>query len=292
MRLPFRFCLTLCLALCLGLIASLFAGAIPQAMAQQGSAAIPNYWDPRERVDVPDLSPRTRIRFLTTHDFPPFNFIDQNSRVSGFHVDLAREICDELGVEAKCQIQILPWEELAAAMQTGQGEAIIAGLSMSEESRKDYLFTRPFLKFPARFIRAKNKAIEGEDATALAGKKVGVLANSTHAAMLRAYFPDIQSVTFDRSDWLYDALKSGDIDAIFGDGVQLSFWLTSKGAKDCCSYFDGPYFAPSFLGEGLSIAVRRDSPDLVEAFDHALLEISKDGRMRELYFRYFPNGLY
>jgi len=286
MKLPFacRIFLIICL--------SLGVSAVRPVMAQQASAAIPNYWDPRERIIVPDLSPRTRIRFLTTHDFPPFNFIDQNSRVSGFHVDLAREICDELGVAAKCQVQILPWDELSAAMQTGQGEAIIAGLGMSETSRKDYLFTRPFLKFPARFVRMKTTAIEGEDATALADKKVGVLANSTHAAMLRAYFPDIQSVTFDRPDWLYDAMKSGDVDAIFGDGVQLSFWLTSKGAKDCCAYFDGPYFAPSFLGEGLSIAVRRDSPDLVEAFDHALLEISKDGRMRELYFRYFPNGLY
>jgi len=53
-----------------------------------------------------------RMRFLTTTDFPPFNFIDRKKRLTGFHVDLARAICEELEVLNRCQIQGLPWEEL------------------------------------------------------------------------------------------------------------------------------------------------------------------------------------
>ena len=260
------------------------------AVAQ--TTASPNYWDPRERVEVPDLSARNRIRFLTTHDFPPFNFIDQQDRVSGFHVDLAREICDELNISQKCQIQVLPWSELSTAIASGQGDAIIAGVGINSVSRDDYLFTRPFLKFPARFVRSDRIEIDGESALALAGRRVGVMAGSAHDAMLRAYFPQIQPVTYERDEWMFDGLKTGEVDAVFGDGVQLSFWLISNSANECCSYFDGPYFAPAFLGEGLSIAVGRNSADLADAFDHALLAISKDGRMREIYLRYFPNGLY
>jgi polar amino acid transport system substrate-binding protein len=270
-----------------GLAALLAAAAAP---AQQ--VTWPNYWDPRERVDVPDLSSRIRIRFLTTHDFPPFNFLDQQSRVAGFHVDLAREICDELNIADMCQIQVLPWSELATAMASGQGDALISGLAVTAESRKDYLFTRPFFKFPARFIRAGGAAIDGEDASALAGKRVGVMDRSAHEAMLRALFPEIKPVTYEREKWMFDGLKTGEVDAVFGDGVQLSFWLVSNSANDCCAFFDGPYFAPAFLGEGLAIAVTRDSPDLVQAFDHAIHAISKDGRMREIYLRYFPNGPY
>ncbi|MEM9107627.1 MAG: transporter substrate-binding domain-containing protein [Pseudomonadota bacterium] len=270
-------------------IAALLLGS-PGAVAQQ--AMTPNYWDPRERVDVPDLSARQRIRFLTSHDFPPFNFIDQQARVAGFHVDLAREICDELGVAEKCQIQVLPWGELATAMSSGQGDALIAGLSITPESRQDFLFTRPFFKFPARFIRENDAKLDGEDASALAGKRVGVRARSAHEAMLRALFPQIRPVTYDRDTWMFDGLKSGEVDAVFGDGVQLSFWLVSDAAEDCCRFFDGPYFAPTFLGEGLAIGVTRESSDLAQAFDHALHAISKDGRMREIYLRYFPNGPY
>ncbi|MEM6460573.1 MAG: transporter substrate-binding domain-containing protein [Pseudomonadota bacterium] len=272
------------------LVLALLHVAADRANAQD--VASPNYWDPRERVAVPDLSARGRIRFLTTHDFPPFNFIDQQSRVSGFHVDLAREICDELDVADKCQIQVLPWSELATAMASGQGDAVISGLAISAESRRDYLFTRPFFKFPARFVRASSAQIDGDDAAALAGKRVGVLAGSAHEAMMRAFFPGIEPVPFDNEDALFDALKAGDVLAAFGDGVQLSFWLVSNSANDCCAFFDGAYFAPAFLGEGLAIGVRRDSPDLVQAFDHAIHAISKDGRMRQIYLRYFPIGLY
>ncbi len=269
--------------------------ALAQTTAEQTlaePASVPNYWDPRERVIVPDLSTRNRLRFLTTHDFPPFNFIDQRGRVSGFQVDLAREICRELDISDKCQVQMLPWEELAPALASGQGDALIAGIAVNEKSRDDYLFTRPFIKFPARFIRKNNSKTDGDAIANLTGKRIGVQAGSAHEALLRAYFPDMNPVTYEKADWVYDGLKSGEIDAAFGDGVHMSFWLASKGAADCCSFVGGPYFAPAFLGEGLTIAVPRESADLVDAFDHAIHAISSDGRMRELYLQYFPNGLY
>ncbi len=272
-------------------IATLLPGALSTADAQQ-PVAIPNYWDPRERVAMPDLSSRNRIRFLTTADFPPFNFIDQRDRVAGFHVDLARAICDELAIVDRCQLQVLPWNELTAAMASGQGDAIIAGLAVSGENRNQFLFTRPFLKLPARFIRLKTTPLTGEGAESLTGRRVGVLSKSAHEALLRSYFPDIKPVTYDNADFLFDGLKTGEVDSVFGDGVQLSFWLGSNRADDCCAFFDGPYFAPAYLGEGLAVAVRSDSPDLALAFDHALQALSKNGRMKELYLRYFPNGLY
>ena len=84
--------------------------------AQAQSVLIPNFWDPNERFVKPDFSTRQRLKFLTTTDFPPFNFIDRKKRLSGFHVDLARAICSELDMLAKCQIQALPWDELDEAL--------------------------------------------------------------------------------------------------------------------------------------------------------------------------------
>jgi len=252
----------------------------------------PNYWDPRERAVLPDLTGRDRIRFLTTADFPPFNFVDQRNRIAGFHIDLARAVCAELNMTARCQLQVLPWDELAAAMDSRQGEAIIAGLALDSDRRRDYLFTRPFIKLPARFAVRTAAPPAGESAVVLAGRPVGVLRGTAHEALLRAYFPDIRPVAHEDGDALFDGLRNGAVEAVFGDGVQLSFWLGSNEAAGCCGFFDGPYFAPAFLGEGLSIAVRRDSPDLVLAFDHALQALSGNGTMRELYLRYFPNGLY
>src|SRR5690606_12587574 len=123
-----------------------------------------------------------------TVDFPPFNFLDGSSRLSGFHVDLARAICSELDIAAKCQIQALPWAELDGALASDQGEAIIAGLAVSEETRMRHAFSRPYLQFPARFVMRKTTATAEPLHSKLQGRKVGVLAGSAHERMLRDYF--------------------------------------------------------------------------------------------------------
>src|SRR4051812_22647833 len=60
---------------------------------QQGT--IPNFWDPKRRVERPPAGAVLAIRFVTTDDFPPFNFLDANGHLAGFNVDLARAICAE-----------------------------------------------------------------------------------------------------------------------------------------------------------------------------------------------------
>ncbi|MCY0149778.1 transporter substrate-binding domain-containing protein [Hoeflea sp. G2-23] len=257
-----------------------------------GDVVVPNYIDPRERIPAPDSQSFNRIRFVTTVDFPPFSFFDQTNRLSGFHIDLARAICAEMNALPKCQIQALPWTELANALKTGQAEAMISGLAMTAKSRADYRFTRPYLQLPARFAIRKDAAPGGIDAKALAARRVGVVGGAAHEAMLREWFPALKPVTFSRPDWMFDALKSGNLDAVYGDGLQLSFWLSSQTAESCCRFFDGPYFSRAHLGEGLAIAVAPRNAALAVAFDNALAALNRDGRFAELYLRWFPNGLY
>ncbi len=267
-----------------------FAVFLPAARADE--LIVPNYMDPRERIPVHDLLAHSRIRFVTTVDFPPFSFLDQTGHLSGFHVDLARAICEELDVLPRCQIQALPWNELEGALEKGQAEALISGLAVTAESRNNFRFTRPYLALPARFALKVDASLQGDSASALAGQRVGVLGGTAHEAMLRDWFSEIRPVTFSRSDWMFDALKAGTIDAVFGDGLQLSFWLSSQSADNCCRFFDGPYFSQAHLGEGLAIAVRPQNAPLSQAFDHAISALNRNGRFTELYLRWFPNGLY
>lgn len=123
--------------------------AIATLLAAAGASAAPKelplLFDARERIAKPDLTALARLRFLTTVDFPPFNFIDQSGKLSGFHVDLAREICRELEIEAKCQIQAVTYPELMPALEQGQGEAIIAGVAVTPELRRRFAFSRAFM---------------------------------------------------------------------------------------------------------------------------------------------------
>lgn len=255
------------------------------ALAQ--SPAIPSLWDARERIERPQLG-LPRLRFLTTVDFPPFNSLDANNQLAGFHVDLARDICRQLSLDAVCQIQALPWDELVPALENGDGEAIIAGLAPTAELRERLAFSRPYLKFPARFVAARATDLPAPLHRSIAGKRVGVVAGSAHEALLRAQFPDAVPVPFSRADWMLRDLKAGRIDAAFSDGMRIAGWLAGEEPDDCCAFVGGPYLAPEFLGQGLTIAVTLENADLATAFNSALREIDASGRFAELYLRYFP----
>lgn len=256
--------------------------------AKSAEPQVPSLWDSKERLPKPDLSALPRLRFLTTTDFPPFNFIDGDGRLSGFHIDLARAICAELGVAEKCQIQALPWAELDQALRKGDGEALIAGVPATAEARGKYAFSRPYLQFPARFVMPKSSAVTEPIFDKLEGKRVGVITGSAHERVLRDYFADVKVVTFAKQEWLYADLKSKKIDAAFGDGMRLAFWLAGSDAANCCRFAGGPYLAPEYLGTGLAIASKIDDPVLAAAFDYALQQISVKGTFAELYLRYFP----
>lgn len=271
------------LLLCCGVLA--FA---PSVCAEP---AIPNLWDPKERLAKPDLSELERLRFITTTDFPPFNFIDQSGRLSGFHVDLARAICAELGLVERCQIQALPWNEHRKALRDGDGEALLAGLAITAENRRSYAFSRPYMVFPARFIARRGEGVEPTTKN-LSGRVVGVLGGSAHERLLRDLFPDASLQIFDDADAMLAAVQTGMLPMAFGDGMRISFWLAQSASANCCSFVGGPFLAPDYLGQGLAVAVPLDKPALRQALDYALHQISAKGTFAELYLRYFPVGFF
>ena len=267
-------------------------GAFLSVAAANAEPNIPNFWDTKEQISTPKPGFLTGLTFLTTIDFPPFNFIDNNGRLAGFHVDMGHAICDRLGLQGSCKIQALPWEELESAVLGGTGDAILAGISPSAKLRDDLQFSRSYLRFPARFVAADDTNWSEPLASHIAAKRIGVLSGSAHQAMLRDYFPDVRQITYSRTDWMYADLKDGKIDGVFADGMQLSFWIGSAVSGACCKFVGGPYVSDRYFGQGLSIAIPKDNKPLHDALNYALREIQSDGVFAELYLRYFPVSFY
>lgn len=276
----------------LSTLTALVVAVFGPTCAAYADTAVPYFRDAKQTLPKPEMT-LPRLRFLTTTDFYPFNFIDDDGRLAGFHVDLARAICLELDIEERCQIQALPFEELVPALNGGQGEALIAGLTINERTRDNFAFSRAYMAFPARFVAERDSELREPVHRSLDDARVGVMADSAHEQMLRDFFTPGQVVTYSRQSWMTGDLRAGKLDAVFGDGLRLSLWLVDETeSAACCAFAGGPYLAPEYFGRGLAIAVSQEQAELATAFDYALQRIEENGTFGELYLRYFPIGFF
>ncbi|WP_137150953.1 transporter substrate-binding domain-containing protein [Devosia sp. FKR38] len=249
--------------------------------------ALPYHADPSARDIVPSASAVPAIRFLTTADFPPFNFRDATGALIGFNIDLAKAICEE--AKAACTIQAWPWEMVADALSDNQGDALIAGLDMSPANGALFDFSAVYIALPGRFVTRLADATNFS-ADKLAGKTVAVRRGTAHAAFMARYLPDVKLANFDTELDALAAVETNQADAFFGDAMRASFWLNEH--LDCCSFAGDAYFRPRQFGEGLSIAVPAGSEAMRHVIDWALVRLKDNGVLDELYLRWFPVGFY
>ncbi len=256
------------------------------AFAQEESIKIPRFINPANVITAGSTVQVRTIRFLTTNDFPPFNFIDQQGSLEGFNIAMARQLC--LEIKARCTMQALPWGDLKAALDNGQGDAIIAGIAKSNTSLREFSFSAPYMHLPARFF-AKHKVHDFEkEFEGPAGLKVGVVRNSAHEAYLKKFFPKTKRIEFENMASLFQAILEEDVFLGFADAVSISFWLQSAASKQCCNFIGGPYINQNFFGSGMMIAVPVDRPDLKKKLDEGLARLMRGPKYSETYLRYFP----
>jgi len=272
---------------CLGLGGPAGVARAQTPSAQSGVAqAVPGFWDPRRRPDRPDLSRLTVIRFMTETDYPPFNFTGPDGNPAGFNVDLARLICDEIKIT--CTIQMRRFDTLLDAIASNRGDAIIASLSVTPDLRKRVDFSDLYYRTPARFV-AKRDAVSAEvRPETLDGKKVGVIAGSSHEAYLKAMFTGAELHPYPNDEALRQALKQGEVELIFGDAISLAFWINGTDSENCCAFSGGPFIESRYFGEGVGIAVKKGNDVLRQALNWALFRIWEKGRYTDLWLRYFP----
>ena len=178
----------------------------PRPAVEAAPQAVPGFWDPRRRPDRPDMSRLTVIRFLTETDYPPFNFTGADGNPAGFNVDLARALCDEIKIS--CTVQMRRFETLVDAITSNRGDAIIASMSVTPALRARLDFTDPYYRAPARFVSRRDAVMPEVRPEYLEGKKVGVIAGTSHEAYLKAMFTDAEIKSYGNDDALRLALAA------------------------------------------------------------------------------------
>jgi polar amino acid transport system substrate-binding protein len=265
---------------------SAIAAETAAAAESPSTVAVPGFWDPRRRPERPDLSRLQSIRFLTDLDYPPFDYAGPDGNPTGFNVDLARLICDEIKVA--CTIQARPFAALLEALNDNRGDAVIASIAPTAETRRLADFTDPYYRTPARFAARRDYPIGDVVPERLEGKKVGVVAGTAHEAYLKAMFTEAEVRSYPAAEAARDGLRQKEVDLLFDDGIALAFWLNGTDSGGCCAFRGGPFLESRFFGEGVGIAVKRGNDLLRQSLNWALFQLWEKGTFTDLWLRYFP----
>jgi len=277
-------------ALALLMAAMSVATAQSEQIARPAPFVLPGFWPTEPRLEIPDLSRIQSIRFLTETGYPPFNYLDEEGRLVGFNVELARALCVELKVE--CMIRTRAFDELLPQLEAGRGDAVIASLAMTEAARARVDFTDRYYLTPARFVVREDTGYGEMTPEGLAGRSIGVVAGTAHEAYLRQFFPDAKVVPFDTREEARQALRGLAVEALFDDAISLMFWINGTASEGCCAFRGGAYHDARHFGEGVGIAVIKGNDPMRKALNYALRKVYQSGKYEELFLRYFPMSYY
>lgn len=264
------------------LVAALAALMAGQALAQS-RVAVPNFWDPRIRLDRPEPGPPRVVRFLTDDDYPPLHFTGPDGTLTGFSVELARAICEKMAWT--CTVQARRFDTLLDSLAEGRGDVLAAAINLTPALRSRFAASQLYFRGTARFATTRGNAQAELDPRTLQGKRVAVVGGTAHQAFLERLMPFIQRRETGTLAGALAALRSGEAEFVFADGVSLSTLLA---AGSDLTFTGGPFLDSGYFGEGVAFLLRKDDPALKRGLDYALQSLWDDGSYARLYLRFFP----
>ena len=236
----------------------------------------------------PFTPPAFKITIATEAAYPPFNYLDKKGLPAGFEMELAQEACQRM--KAECEFVAVKWDELIPGLLGKKFDIIMSSLEVNNERRRRLGLSRRYYLSPGAFIAEKGQPFDGPP-TLLRNKRIGVQKDSTHADWIDKSFR--RSAQIKRYPTVADALQAltkDEVDAVFGDKVQLWLWSQTPEGK-CCEIMGQDIKDNQTLGVGVSAGLRREDAKLRDALNKAFAEMMSDGTFKKLNEKYFPFAL-
>lgn len=209
----------------------------------------------------------------TNATFKPFEYKD-GDKIVGFDVDLAEEIAKSMNAELK--IEDMSFDGLLPALESGQIDLAIAGMSVTEDRSKNAFFSDSYYVASQQIVVRIDSNIRNK--YELVGKTIGVQLGTTGDIMARQ-IKDTKVVQFPAVPNVLQELVSGRIDAAILDNAPAAQYVTSF---PNLKILDLP-----LSREPYAIAIKKGNQKLLDQVNQVISEMKEDGRMRKILMKHF-----
>ncbi|WP_170381569.1 transporter substrate-binding domain-containing protein [Ruegeria atlantica] len=205
------------------------------------------------------------VRLGTEGAYAPWNFVNDAGEIDGFERELGDELCKRANLE--CEWVKNDWDSIIPNLVSGNYDAIIAGMSITDERDEVIDFTQNYTPpDPSAYVAMS-------DGVDLAG---GVIAAQT-GTIQAGYVADSGAtlVEFASPEETIAAVRNGEADAVLADKSFL-VPFTEDGSGLVFVGDEVP------LGGGVGMGIRESDGDLKETFNAAIQSMKDDGSLNEL----------
>ena len=210
-----------------------------------------------------------KITFATSSMYPPFEFHAQGE-LQGLDIDIAKAVAKELGREAI--FEDMQFGAVLAAIQSGQADAGIATMTITDERKQCFDFSEPF--YFETMAAVFDVLMPINEIADMDGKRIVCQLGTTMEFWLKQqHFVSAEIVTMDSPNQAIEAVKSGQADVAFLDGAQSAIFSQNN-----------PELAYKTLitsKDGYGIVVRKGS-DLLEQINSALATLEGKGELNKI----------
>jgi len=207
--------------------------------------------------------------------FPPMGFRNERNEIVGYDVDLAKEVAKRIGVELV--LQPIDWAAKEQELNTFQIDCIWNGFTITEERKKNVLYTPPYLKNAQVIVVKGNSPIR--TMRDMAGKVAGTQAGSSSVDAIDGapQFKNSLRNVVEYRDFL-TALMDLDVGGI--DGVVIDLVLANDNIRR--SGKDFRILNETLEDEEFGIGFRLGEKALCDKVWSTLLEMARDGTVARI----------
>ena len=255
-----------------------------------------------------------KIKIGTEGAYPPWNSKDASGKLIGFEVELAYSLCRYIG--RQCEVVEQDWDGMIPALQMRKFDAIMAGMSITDERKKVITFSQGYADEVASLAVMKGSDLEGMETPegvnltlggssvnkalktitgALSGKTVCTQTGTIHQNFLES--GDVGKVnvrTYKTQDEVNLDLEAGRCDVALAAAVAFTDYAEKSGKP---VVLVGPTFSGGAFGNGVGVGLRQASQlggtlgardaELLNAFNKAINQARKDGVISRLAIKHF-----
>ncbi len=205
-----------------------------------------------------------KVKMITEATFPPYEFL-RGHEIVGIDVEICRAIAQKLGREFSCET--VDFDSVIPAVISGKADLAAAGITITEDRKKNVDFSVPYVKTGIVVIYKKSVGFTGPEQ--LKGKKIGVQGGTTSETYVLEELKQEPERSRSPAESVA-ALKSGRVEFVIAD---------IDPAKNCVKGEPDLAISDFITSEEYAIAIKKGQPELLKAINETIAEIKADGRL-------------